>query len=556
MLTDRQTASWTVVSLVALLAAIGLTFGPAVDAGFISLDDGNNIFLHPQLGALTWDRVLWTWSDFTAARRYMPLGWLGLSAVITVQGYQPAGFHLAGLIWHAIAALALLGASRNILRWFAKPADKGWANVLALVSATSWALHPLRVEVTAWASGLIYAQASALAFVALWLWTLRWSSPHRANGLAAGSLIAFLGSLLTYPIALGMPVACWVLDRSMDARRSATPPPHRPSVHPTSGTWLVMLGAGSVLTLAANLVARMQKPTEFAALAGWSDFGITDRLFQALYVWGRYIRQWIWPAELSPIYTDLFNLSAPAPAVIATTGAAAVLLVATIASARRHPLVLGTLVAYSALALPFLGLLEHPWIAHDRYATLITPALGIAVTVGLLRLTSPVRRAAVAAVTGGLIVAGAIYARTLVAHWRDEHSFNARLQATLPRDAAAGYYLGYLPASAHFLAGRFEAIQPTLIQAELNAPGWSAAPSTDEFRRLVQHHEEFVAQNWPGAAVPPLAVLHFLHGLAAVDRADLRTARFHLQAALAVAPDFSPAARALARCEETNARRR
>jgi len=224
-----------------------------------------------------------------------------------------------------------------------------------------------------------------------------------------------------------------------------------------------------------------------------------------------------------------------------------VLLAAGLWAARRHRLILGSLVAYSAMALPFLGFLEHPWVAHDRYATLVAPVLGIAVAAGLLRVKTVAWRTTVVATAGSLIIIGAVHAHRLVGHWRDEQAFDARLRDTLPPQAAAGYYLGYLPASVHFLAGRFDSIMPTLAQAERDAPGWSANLARDEFRRFVQQHEEFVAQNWPGTAVPPLAALHFLHGLAAIDRGDTRTARAHFQAALVVAPGFAPAAQALGR---------
>jgi len=277
MLADRQPVLRTIVSVIALLVAIGITFGAAAAGGFVSLDDGNNIFLHPQLGALTWDRVLWAWSDFSSARRYLPLGWLGFSAVVSAQGYQPAGFHLACIGWHAIAAVALLAASRRILRRLAAPAASGWADALAWLATAAWALHPLRVEVTAWASGLLYAQAGALALVALWLWTRRWSAPRGHNWLATGSLIALLGSLLSYPIALGMPVVCWILDRSPDNARLAPPPASTRSVRRTGAIWVLFLAATSGLVLVANIAARGQKPAEFAGMAHWAEFGIADR---------------------------------------------------------------------------------------------------------------------------------------------------------------------------------------------------------------------------------------------------------------------------------------
>jgi hypothetical protein len=151
-------------------------------------------------------------------------------------------------------------------------------------------------------------------------------------------------------------------------------------------------------------------------------------------------------------------------------------------------------------------------------------------------------------VLSGLIAIGAVHARQLAKIWHDEESFTARLQSTLPGKAPSGYYFGYIPASVHFLAGRFDEIGPALARAEAVAKGWSADATKAEFDRLMQQHETFLAQNWPGRTLPPLAVLHYLHGSAALDQKDWATARAHLQAALAAAPQFPEAESALERC--------
>lgn len=540
---------WTLGAVAGLAAAVVATFAAVRHGGFVGIDDGNNIFLNPQMGGLSWERVIWAFGDLGTARRYMPLGWLGFSTVISGQGLEPAGFHLASLGWHGLATLALFAATRNILRLRSGPEDSLWTTGLAFLVAAAWALHPMRTEAVAWASGLLYTQASAFAFAALWLWTLRWTCAARSGCCAVGSVLALAASLLTYPIALGLPVVCWLLD--LVSSRSGL-------VTNRTGSWrvrfgvspgLVALGTVAGAVLGATLIARRENSAMFAATAALDSFGVRERGLQALYVWGRYLVELVWPAQLSPVYTELYALRPFAPAVLSTILLSLALIGLSGWLAWRRIAFPLPLLAYSVMALPFLGLLEHPWIAHDRYAMLLHPVWLVAGAWGLVRLKTARSRAWVAGAAAGLVAAGAMQAHALIGVWAGQPSLLARLQQTLPRDAWAGYYLGNVPGSVLFLEGRFAEIGPVLDRAEAAAPGWSAAPARAEFAGLIRQHEEFLRQNWPGRALPPLAVLHYLHGQAAGSRQDWVAARAHYRAAQAAAGGFAEAKREEAWCE-------
>jgi hypothetical protein len=181
---------------------------------------------------------------------------------------------------------------------------------------------------------------------------------------------------------------------------------------------------------------------------------------------------------------------------------------------------------------------------------LLHPVWLIAGALWLQRVMAPQVCRLVSAVVLALVVAGAMHAHTLVGVWRDHWTVHDRLSQQLPRNAWAGYYLGSVPASVLFLEGRFAEIDPLLDRAELAAPGWSAASIRKEYEGLVRQHEDFLRQNWPGRALAPRAVLHFLHGKNAAGRGDWSTARAHFQAALGVAGDFDEARREMAWCEQ------
>jgi hypothetical protein len=548
-LAQKPDRGWSVLIIGALLALAGLTFWPVVDGGFIGLDDGNNIFLNQQLGGLSWSRVAWAFGDLDSARRYMPLGWLGFSAIFSWQGLAPIGYHLASLGWHLFGTVMLFLATRNILRLDGEPDDPRWRAWVAGLVAAAWALHPLRTEALGWASGVLYSQGSALAFIALWLWTLRWDRPGRSGRLAAASCLALAASLLTYPIALGFPAVAWLLDIAAGRHR----PAFKSRLVPGGGVMGMIFVSG--LALVGTLVARGKNTESFAATASLGDFGFPERLLQALYVWGRYLRQLVWPAGLSPAYTDLYSLHPAGQGVWLTAIFSVGLLAAGGWLVWRKRISPGPLLAYSAMALPFLGLLEHPWVAQDRYAVLLHPVWLVAGGMWLHRAKGTRVRLVVPLVMTGVLVCWAIESRALVAVWKDHWTVHERLSERLPRDPWAGYYLGTIPASVLFLDGRFDEIGPQLDRAEAAAPGWSADEIRAEYRGLIRQHEEFLRQNWPGRKLPPLAVLHFLHGTSAEGRRDWVTARAHFEAALVSAAEFGEARKEIARCDQELGRR-
>ena len=554
MVFTHKSSWWSVLAIAGLVAAVGVTFGAVLSCGFVGLDDGNNIFLNPQMGALSWERLGWALGDMGMARRYMPLGWLGFSAVFTWQGLEPAGYHAASLGWHLLATVTLFAAARNILRLDDGAGRSGWSTWVAVLVAAAWALHPLRTEAVAWASGLLYTQASAFAFVALWLWTLRWTLPGKAGWLSVGSCVALAASLLTYPIALGLPVVCWLLDLAAGKNLPGSAQPGSWPARSRIGGGLIGLGLVAGIVLAITLSARGENAANFAATASLENFGLVERSWQALYVWGRYLVQMICPVGLSPVYTDLYSLHPLERGVFLTALLSAGLLVVVGWLVWRRHLSPGPVIAYSVMALPFLGLLEHPWIAHDRYAMLLHPVWLIAGARWLLRVEAPRIRLGASVFLVGLIVVGAVQACSLVGVWQDHWTLHDRLQQRLPRNAWAGYYLGSVPVSVLFYEGRFADIGPLLDRAEANAPGWSADYLRKEYGGLIRQHEEFLRQNWSGRTLAPLAVLHFLHGKSAEDRRDWFTARAHFQAALRTAGDFGEARQELLRSEAHLAR--
>jgi len=192
--------SWLFAAL--LVAGVALIARQVPTFGFVAFDDDHNIYLNPHLGPPSWPGVEWALTDWGYARRVMPLGWLGFSVVFGWAGLEPAGWHVVGVLLHAASALLLWVVLRTLLtsgETKTRAPRSAWVEASAFFGAAFWAWHPLRAESVGWASGLLYEQAHVFLFLAAWAW-LRATSPRGR----AVSVLLYAGSLLSYPVALGV----------------------------------------------------------------------------------------------------------------------------------------------------------------------------------------------------------------------------------------------------------------------------------------------------------------------------------------------------------------
>ena len=131
-------------------AAAGAVWLPVLGLGFTS-----DSFLLPLLldaqGRVAWDQVLSDWSrpwmgipDLAAWR---PLVTLHYALDLTLFDVHPLGFHLANLVLHLAAGLAVFAILRKIL-----PRAGTWA---ASVGAFLYLVHPARAEAVAWTAGRV-----------------------------------------------------------------------------------------------------------------------------------------------------------------------------------------------------------------------------------------------------------------------------------------------------------------------------------------------------------------------------------------------------------------
>ena len=372
-----------------LLFLLGLTlavFAAVSGHEFVNYDDGANIYANPHVQSLGWEQIRWMFTDTTYARRYMPLGWLSYAIDYQLFGLTPSAFHIGNLVLHLANAALLFFLLKRLVELASPSAKDGAARAApvwcAAVGALFWAVHPLRVEPVAWASGRIYC----LVFFCTALWLLAWlqaqnpALARRQRKLLYGlSVFFYLVSLLVYPLALFAPAVLLVLEvyplRRVGVKISDWWKPaslrlwcyHLP---------FLAVGAGMIV---ASLGARVVTDASYRPTT-LEDFSFLSRVMQAFYIWAYYAwKPWA-PYDLSPSYTTLHAFNPLGWVFLASAALVIVLTAGLLALRRRWPGALALWLCHLALLVPVLGLTEYPHAAADRYSYLhgILWSVGIA----------------------------------------------------------------------------------------------------------------------------------------------------------------------------------
>jgi hypothetical protein len=363
------------------LAALGLAllvfgvFHSARNGEFLAWDDDINLTTNPHLHPLTGENLRWMLTDTDWMRRYVPLAWLGWAAEQAIFGLSAPASHAINLGFHAanacltFAILCLLLRLKSGANRGTPAAVVGWSFMLALF----WALHPLRVEPVAWASGRLYLQATFWVLLAVWAYL---HSQTTAQATATRWRVAAVGlyaaSLATYPIALGLPAALLLIDAAVTGRLSWHPA--RWTSDECRQVWREKIPFLAVAGMALGMTLWSRATVSGVWLgntAGTIDAAVLiHRLMRALHhslqiLWKPFV-----PLGLGPVYIDLID---PNPWALPYLASAVVLLSVTLAllrAARHNPAPLAIWSCHFVFVLPYLGLTEATHYPNDRYTYL------------------------------------------------------------------------------------------------------------------------------------------------------------------------------------------
>ena len=446
----RWPARWVAGVLPVLVLGLGFAaFLPALDAKFVNYDDDRLFVENTSYRGLSPEHLRWMFST-TFMGHYQPLTWLSAAVDYEISGTNPSSYHRNNLILHSLngvlvyfVCLRLLGAGLRIAR-------NEYPTMLRLaagVGALLFAVHPLRVESVAWAAERRDVLSGFLLLSAL-LAYLRAvdvaGGPLRSRGWFVASCGLLALSLLSKAWGMSFFLIAVVLDwyplRRLPAQVSLWREPELRAL------WMQKIPF-LILGLAAAVVAGYAQRSALDTMRSLADWGIGDRLVQAVFGLAFYVEKTVWPTGLGPCYELPYQLDAFEPrfvrayVVVAVAGALVVVL------RRKLPALAAAAIVYVVLLAPVLGIAQSgPQLVADRYSYLACTGWVILAAGGLLTVWSGSTRVRRGVAAMAVVVIGVLFAATWrqTRVWHDSRSLWDHAVTVAPPSSLANLNRGIL----------------------------------------------------------------------------------------------------------------
>jgi len=370
----------------AVVVISGLAFAPVLQNDFVNWDDRVNLLDNRSYRGLSWTHLQWMFTTFHNSL-YRPLTWITLGADYLFWGMNPSGYHLTSLFLHCAAALLFYVLSIRLLSLANSSLDRDDVaiKIAAAFAALLFAIHPLRVEPIAWASGrenvvagpmfiltlICYLRAVAFACqsTSYWKWMV-------------GAWLSYALSLLGKGAGVTLPIALLVLD-VYPLRRLAG------GVRKWAGSQAIQVWLEKIpfflLALGAGLFALYGKQ-QSNLMYGLQEYGVAERLVQTAYGLIFYLWKTLIPIHLSNLY-EIEALSLSDWRFILSALLLVAITVLLWILRRRRPWGLASWVYYCVILLPYVGVAQNgPQIAADRYTYLACLAWAVLAGAALLKL--------------------------------------------------------------------------------------------------------------------------------------------------------------------------
>jgi tetratricopeptide (TPR) repeat protein len=379
--TKTKLAGWLPPLLIFLLTVTA--FFPALDNGFVDLDDDSNFLTNPRYRGLGWAQLRWMFTTFHMGH-YQPLSWVTLALDYLFWGMNPFGYHLTNVLLHALNAVVFYFLCARLLSLAMKvAADNFGLRASAGVAALLFAVHPLRVESVAWVTERRDV-LSGLFFLLTLLWYLKAATAEtkesRRKWLAL-TLFVYLLSLLSKAIGMTVPAVLLILDVYPLKRLGWG----QGRWFGREARWVWLEKAPFVLLAGGAAWLAFLAQNYIGAMIRLVDYGAVERLAQIFYNLAFYIWKTVAPFKLLPLYEipwdfDPWHWSYIASA-LAVVGSTAALFF----FRRRWPAGLAAGLYYAAMILPVSGIAQSGiQLAGDRYSYLSCLGWAILISGGLL----------------------------------------------------------------------------------------------------------------------------------------------------------------------------
>lgn len=435
-----------------IIAVVIWSFLPTSENGFV-FDDENNFINNLHYRGLSLSHLAWMFGTLHKGP-YQPLSWLSHGLVYSVWGLSPRAYHGVNLLLHAANAVLAYFLILALLRRRAGDADPLAACGSAVVGALFFAIHPLRVEVVAWATerrellGAFFLLVTLLTYV-------RMTEEHREGGHRwrrwyVLSLTSFVLSLLSKAQGITLPAILLVLDVyplgrfARDSGRSSA------GSHSQVSVLIEKIPYGALAVGAAE-VALLGQMQEVAA-APLAYHGLLQRVMQAGYGLCFYLSKTVFPFGLSPLYLLHMPLDPANVKYVLCLFVVVGVTVALVVFRRRCPWALAAWVCYVVSVSPFLGFVQMgPQIAADRYTYVPCLPWAVLVAAGVERLWCAWKRRGRPRLVGtvGLALVGMVLilfgvrTRAQTQIWKDDLTLWSRALEIEPDNYFAYHNRGY-----------------------------------------------------------------------------------------------------------------
>ncbi|HUS13229.1 MAG TPA: tetratricopeptide repeat protein [Pyrinomonadaceae bacterium] len=356
------------------VAATILVYANSLSGAFV-FDDTKQIAGNPSLHS--WGNILraftndvWSFQRGTLTRDvpppyYRPLFTIYLTVNYQLFGLWEPGWHLMNLLVHTTATVFVYYLLRRLTG----------DNLIALLTALLFGLHPAHVESVSWISG-IPDPLAALFYVPSLIWYVRYREEGGAKWLAASVLAYGFASLCKEtPLALPLVFVVWEFARG-DQKKNLT-------ARVREIAWQLIpyaAVAGAYLALRFSVLGRLSWKHPFMAQVPDSAIWMT-----VPYVFVNYVRHLIAPFRLSLIYGTSFVTSAADPRFLVPLTlliGVAIMLWTYRKKLDRNLWIALTLTIAPLLPVLNLKVFHYEYIIQDRY--LYLPSIGFCSLVALL----------------------------------------------------------------------------------------------------------------------------------------------------------------------------
>jgi tetratricopeptide (TPR) repeat protein len=324
---------------------------------------------------------------------------------------SPRGYHLTNLLFHAANAVLVFFLAREILG----------RDLPATFAALFFSVHPLRVESVAWVTerrdvvSLFFSLLSVLAYLRATKGAALKRTPY------ALSILCFVAALLSKGTSVSMPAVLLILN-FYPLRRIEL-----------GQWWSVTAKRAYAEVLPYGIPAAGFVVLSIVALHPPEQLPLAGKLAVSAYSLMFYLWKTLVPSNLSALYAMPVTVDPFAtrflPAYVALAGYIAAVALAM----RKRPGVAAALLAFAAVTLPMLGIVQNgPQIAADRYTYHAAPALALLAGAVWVAFGRRLRPATVASLASAVVVLLSVLTWRQTGFWKDSEHLWARVLAIEP----------------------------------------------------------------------------------------------------------------------------